>query len=47
MVSLTPRRRALVAAAKTGSPALTIWPKETAPEIFKGNMRIVGRNINV
>lgn len=25
------RRTALVAAAKTGSAALTIWPKETAP----------------
>ena len=47
LVSLTPRRRALVAAAKTGSPALTIWPKETAPEICTGNIRIVGRNINV
>ena len=32
---LTPRRRALVAAAKTGSPALTIWPNETAPAISK------------
>ena len=29
---LTPRSTALVAAAKTGSPAFTIWPKETAPD---------------
>ena len=29
---LTPRRIALVAAAKTGSPAFTIWPNETAPK---------------
>ena len=28
---LTPRSMALVAAAKTGSPAFTICPKETAP----------------
>ena len=30
---LTPRRMALVAAAKTGSPAFTIWPKDTAPTV--------------
>ena len=29
---LTPRRTALVAAAKTGSPAFTIWPNDTAPK---------------
>ena len=35
-VILTPRRTALVAAAKTGSPALTIWPKDTAPNVNNG-----------
>ena len=35
-VALTPRRMALVAAANTGSPALTIWPKDTAPTVRNG-----------
>ena len=31
VVVLTLSKSALAAAANTGSPALTIWPKETAP----------------